>query len=67
MVRLRYALLAVREDGAVTDLARFRTRDLADALLDGIKDKYSGFSFTVDDIYGEKATADILADDDEFD
>ena len=67
MTEYRYTLIGIRSDGGIADLARFKTRDLAELLLQNIGDKYKGFSFEIDDIYREKNLSEVLTDDDSFD
>lgn len=66
MDEYRYTLAATRPDGAVVDLAQFKVRDLAEALLKVISQQYKGVSFQVDDVYKEKSLGEILTDDDNF-
>ena len=66
MTEYRYTLIGIQSDGGIADLARFKTRDLAEFLLQIIGDKYKG-SFEIDDIYREKSLSEVLTDDDSFD
>ena len=68
MTEFRYILTAEKlADGAITSLAKFKSRDLGDVILEHMSDKFPGYSLQIEDIYKERTTADILADDDEFD
>ena len=67
MAEFRHTIFAVREDGAICELAKFKTRDLAEIVMQSIRGRFGGYSFELDSLYRERTTAEFLADDDNFD
>ena len=67
MTEYRYTLLAIRDDGSMTDIARLKCRELAEILLQELSGKYAGVRFELEDQYRPKSLSELLADETEFD